>query len=79
MEPLFLKPKNYRDLTIYGKINFNGTITDDIGFFNLLKSKIKLENMLILVESKDKLIDELKNKSYSEEQIKGLVKESIFS
>ena len=58
---------------------FYGAITDDRDFFELLESNINPVNMLILVESKEDLIRELKKKSYSDEQIEKFVSRSKFS
>jgi uncharacterized protein YjbI with pentapeptide repeats len=51
-----------------GAPDLNNAITDEKDLINMLKSKVKPENMPELVESKDELIKKLKNKSYSIEQ-----------
>ena len=55
-----------------------GAITDDKDFFNLLKFQIKSENLPILAESKDELIEELKKKLYTDEQINQFISQSKF-
>ena len=66
-------------MTADNDTNLYGAITDDNDFFNLLKLQIKPENLPILVESKESLINELKKKSFTDEQIERFVIQSKFS
>jgi hypothetical protein len=76
---IILKPIDFKDLTIYDETKFNTAITDDIDFFYFLESKIKTRNLPILVESKECLVEELKKRSYDDDEINGFIIQSKFA
>ena len=76
---IIINAVDIENLIVTGDTHFYGAITDDIDFFNLIKLKIKSENLPILVEIKEELIKELKKKSYTEEQIERFVSQSKFA
>ncbi len=58
--------------------NFKKALTDDENLVKLLNIMKRSKNLPKLVLNKDDLINELKNREYSDKEIEDLVKQSKF-
>jgi hypothetical protein len=65
---IILNPKIFSNIVIDDDTNFSNAITDNKELFNLVKSKVKSNN-IILINSKDHLIKALANRQYTKDQI----------
>ena len=65
-------------MVIDNDTDFSDAITDNEKFFNSFGSKVK-SNKILLIESRDHLIEVLENRQYTKYQIEIFVSQSKFS